>query len=131
MVAILNIIMYEDCRNQWSMSRPLLPLLLLNEEVCFESRTVCLLRTDLVSCGVTLFILPSPLLPSPLPSPLLPLPSPQYFQTFRSNVISVQLPVKQPAMVACFDSLMDGIEYNLLQKNRDRLVPRVARCGDM
>jgi len=31
---VLNIIMFEDCRNQWSMSRPLLGLILLNEEVC-------------------------------------------------------------------------------------------------
>lgn len=31
---VLNIIMFEDCRNQWSMSRPLLPLILLNEKVC-------------------------------------------------------------------------------------------------
>ena len=30
---VLNIIMFEDCRNQWSMSRPLLGLILLNEEV--------------------------------------------------------------------------------------------------
>lgn len=30
---VLNVIMYEDCRNQWSMSRPLLGLILLNEEV--------------------------------------------------------------------------------------------------
>ena len=29
---ILNIIMFEDCRNQWSMSRPLLGLILLNED---------------------------------------------------------------------------------------------------
>uniref|UniRef100_A0A6A7FXJ8 Exportin-7-A-like n=2 Tax=Hirondellea gigas TaxID=1518452 RepID=A0A6A7FXJ8_9CRUS len=29
---VLNIIMFEDCRNQWSMSRPLLPLILLNNE---------------------------------------------------------------------------------------------------
>ncbi|XP_076102861.1 exportin-7-like [Mytilus galloprovincialis] len=28
---VLNIIMFEDCRNQWSMSRPLLGLILLNE----------------------------------------------------------------------------------------------------
>lgn len=30
---VLNVIMCEDCRNQWSMSRPLLVLILLNEEV--------------------------------------------------------------------------------------------------
>ena len=30
---VLNIIMFEECRNQWSMSRPLLGLILLNEEV--------------------------------------------------------------------------------------------------
>lgn len=30
----MNIIMFENCRCQWSMSRPLLGLILLNEEVC-------------------------------------------------------------------------------------------------
>ncbi|XP_064383025.1 exportin-7-like isoform X2 [Halichondria panicea] len=30
--SIMNIIMFEECRNQWSMSRPLLGLILLNEE---------------------------------------------------------------------------------------------------
>ena len=29
---VLNILMFEDCRNQWSMSRPLLGLILLNED---------------------------------------------------------------------------------------------------
>ena len=30
---VLNIIMVDECRNQWSMSRPLLGLILLNEQV--------------------------------------------------------------------------------------------------
>lgn len=30
---VLNIVIFEDCRNQWSMSRPLLGLILLNELV--------------------------------------------------------------------------------------------------
>jgi len=29
---LLNIVMFEDCRNQWSMSRPLLGLILLCED---------------------------------------------------------------------------------------------------
>jgi len=29
---VINIIVFEDCRNQWSMSRPLLGLILLNEQ---------------------------------------------------------------------------------------------------
>ncbi|PIK61768.1 putative exportin-7-like [Apostichopus japonicus] len=33
---VLNIIMFEECRNQWSMSRPLLGLILLNEEYFTE-----------------------------------------------------------------------------------------------
>lgn len=33
LATVLNTIMFEDCRNQWSMSRPLLPLILLNNEV--------------------------------------------------------------------------------------------------
>ncbi len=30
---VLNFIMFDECRNQWSMSRPLLGLILLNEQV--------------------------------------------------------------------------------------------------
>ena len=29
---LLNIVMYDDCKNQWSMSRPLLVLILLYED---------------------------------------------------------------------------------------------------
>ena len=32
---VINIIIFEDCKNQWSMSRPLLGLILLNEQVSF------------------------------------------------------------------------------------------------
>jgi len=32
LVTILNIIMFEDCKNQWSMSRPLLGLILINHD---------------------------------------------------------------------------------------------------
>ena len=42
--AIFNIIMYEECKNQWSMSRPLLGLILLNEEVsesCVHKIFIC------------------------------------------------------------------------------------------
>lgn len=42
---VLNIIIFEDCRNQWSMSRPLLGLILLNEKVNVPSS-----RRSLRSC---------------------------------------------------------------------------------
>lgn len=32
LATVLNVIIFEDCCNQWSMSRPLLGLILLNEE---------------------------------------------------------------------------------------------------
>jgi len=41
----------------------------------------------------------------------------------RENIIRSQPPDKQAAMAQWFENLMDGIERNLLTKNRDRLVP--------
>ena len=35
LTTLINIIIFEDCRNQWSMSRPLLGLILLNEDVIY------------------------------------------------------------------------------------------------
>lgn len=33
MSVLMNTVVFEDCRNQWSVSRPLLGLILLNEKV--------------------------------------------------------------------------------------------------
>ncbi|KAH0621898.1 hypothetical protein JD844_023625 [Phrynosoma platyrhinos] len=33
MSILMNTIIFEDCRNQWSVSRPLLGLILLNEKI--------------------------------------------------------------------------------------------------
>lgn len=78
---ILNIVMYEECRNQWSMSRPLLGLILLNEE---------------------------------------------YFTQLRQQVIQSQPPEVQAAMAQWFENLMDGIERNLLTKNRDKFTQNMS-----
>ncbi|XP_044593823.1 exportin-7 isoform X2 [Cotesia glomerata] len=78
---VLNVIMFEDCRNQWSMSRPLLGLILLNEE---------------------------------------------YFGQLRENIIRSQPVDKQTAMAQWFENLMDGIEPNLLTKNRDRFTQNLS-----
>nr|XP_022904313.1 exportin-7-A-like [Onthophagus taurus] len=78
---VLNVIMFEDCRNQWSMSRPLLGLILLNED---------------------------------------------YFNQMRENIIRSQPPDKQAPMAQWFENLMDGIERNLLTKNRDRFTQNLS-----
>jgi len=78
---ILNVIMFEDCRNQWSMSRPLLGLILLNED---------------------------------------------YFNQLRENIIRNQPVDKQASMAQWFENLMDGIERNLLTKNRDRFTQNLS-----
>nr|XP_029506295.1 exportin-7 isoform X9 [Oncorhynchus nerka] len=80
---VLNIIIFEDCRNQWSMSRPLLGLILLNEKV-------------------------------------------QYFADLRNSIVNSQPPEKQQAMHLCFENLMEGIERNLLTKNRDRFTQNLS-----
>uniref|UniRef100_A0AAY4ECQ8 Importin N-terminal domain-containing protein n=1 Tax=Denticeps clupeoides TaxID=299321 RepID=A0AAY4ECQ8_9TELE len=78
---VLNIIIFEDCRNQWSMSRPLLGLILLNEK---------------------------------------------YFADLRNGIVNSQPPEKQQAMHLCFENLMEGIERNLLTKNRDRFTQNLS-----
>ena len=44
----------------------------------------------------------------------------QYFNQLRENIIMTQPVDKQASMAQWFENLMDGIEGNLLTKNRDR-----------
>jgi hypothetical protein len=50
---VLNIIMFEDCRNQWSMSRPLLGLILLNEEYFEQLRDQVRCKQSIYSSWLT------------------------------------------------------------------------------
>uniref|UniRef100_A0A6I8NG61 RAN binding protein 17 n=1 Tax=Ornithorhynchus anatinus TaxID=9258 RepID=A0A6I8NG61_ORNAN len=81
MSVLMNTIVFEDCRNQWSVSRPLLGLLLLNEK---------------------------------------------YFSELRRSLISSQPASKREALDQCFRNLMDGVEQNLLVKNRDRFTQNMS-----
>ncbi|NXD66482.1 RBP17 protein, partial [Eolophus roseicapillus] len=75
MSILMNTIIFEDCRNQWSVSRPLLGLILLNEK---------------------------------------------YFGELRATLITSQPDSKREVLYQCFRNLMEGVEQNLLVKNRDR-----------
>ncbi|NXX07573.1 RBP17 protein, partial [Larus smithsonianus] len=75
MSILMNTIIFEDCRNQWSVSRPLLGLILLNEK---------------------------------------------YFSELRATLITSQPDNKREVLDQCFRNLMEGVEQNLLVKNRDR-----------
>ncbi|KAI3362505.1 hypothetical protein L3Q82_012795, partial [Scortum barcoo] len=104
---VLNIIIFEDCRNQWSMSRPLLGLILLNEKVNLRHQRAFI---DLVinqRINVCFCVL-------------------QYFADLRNSIVNSQPPEKQQAMHLCFENLMEGIERNLLTKNRDRFTQNLS-----
>ncbi|CAD5114108.1 unnamed protein product [Dimorphilus gyrociliatus] len=78
---VLHMVMYEECRNQWSMSRPLLVLVLLQ---------------------------------------------PECWTNLRTQMEQQQPESKRVSMSRCFDNLMEGIERNLLVKNRDRFTQNLS-----
>uniref|UniRef100_A0A2M4A7B9 Putative nuclear transport receptor ranbp16 importin beta superfamily n=1 Tax=Anopheles triannulatus TaxID=58253 RepID=A0A2M4A7B9_9DIPT len=80
--SMMNIVMFEECKHQWSMSRPLLVLILLYED---------------------------------------------HFRQIRETVIQSQPVAKQPTMARLFDVLMDGIERNLLIRNRDKFTQNLSQ----
>uniref|UniRef100_A0A8D0ED84 RAN binding protein 17 n=2 Tax=Salvator merianae TaxID=96440 RepID=A0A8D0ED84_SALMN len=81
MSILMNTVIFEDCRNQWSVSRPLLGLILLNEK---------------------------------------------YFSELRASLINSHPASKQEFLHQCFSNLMEGVERNLLVKNRDRFTQNMS-----
>ncbi|KAM4653602.1 LOW QUALITY PROTEIN: ran-binding protein 17 [Amazona ochrocephala] len=81
MSILMNTIIFEDCRNQWSVSRPLPGLILLNEK---------------------------------------------YFSELRATLITSQPDSKREVLDQCFRNLMEGVEQNLLVKNRDRFTQNMS-----
>lgn len=81
LTGMMTTVIYDELRNQWSLSRPLIGLILLQED-CFHQ--------------------------------------------YRISQIQSQSEDKQVAMTQAFNNLMDGIERNLTNKNKDRFTQNVA-----
>lgn len=94
---LLNLVMSEDCRNQWSMSRPLLVLILLYED--YFGWVALYLFKKIVDSDYCIS-----------------------FSSLKESVIRAQPIEKQEFMVQWFNGLMEGIERNLTVKNRERWV---------
>lgn len=94
---LLNLVMSEDCRNQWSMSRPLLVLILLYED--YFGWVAWYPFKKIVDND---YCIP--------------------FSSLKESVIRAQPIEKQEFMVQWFNGLMEGIERNLTVKNRERWV---------
>lgn len=92
---LLNVVMFEDCKNQWSMSRPLFVLILLYEDY---------FRYD---CSLHL-------------SAALLMARATFHRQLRDNIIRIQPLDKQQQMTGLFEMLMEGVERNLLTRSRDR-----------
>lgn len=81
LATIFNAVMFEHYHNPYTMSRPLLGLILLYED---------------------------------------------YFRQLRSNVIRMQPVERQSMMDQWFDNLMEGVDRNLLTKNRNRFTQNLS-----
>ncbi|KAM9694958.1 ran-binding protein 17 [Trichechus inunguis] len=109
MSVLMNTIVFEDCRNQWSVSRPLLVLILLNEKVSVmaagsmggghqeEGENG---REDVCQA--------------------------EYFSELQASLINSQPLPKREVLAQCFRSLMEGVEQNLSVKNRDRFTQNLS-----
>ncbi|TPX44123.1 hypothetical protein SeLEV6574_g04696 [Synchytrium endobioticum] len=80
LVRLLEVVLFEDSPNQWSLSRPLLPLILLQKD---------------------------------------------YFDYYTSQLVSSQLSERREILSKAIQQLMDGVEYNLYPKNRDRFTQQL------
>jgi exportin-7 len=98
---LLNVVMFEDCKNQWSMSRPLFVLILLYEDYFRYLFSYGRKHSDFF------FI-------------LLMMQISLFNRQLRDNIIRSQPLDKQQQMTGLFEMLMDGVERNLLTRSRDR-----------
>jgi len=78
---VFNVVLFEDKPVQWSLSRPLLGLILLHKE---------------------------------------------YMMEYISNVINHQLPERREFLSLSIQSLMNGVEWNLLPRNRERFTQNLS-----
>lgn len=98
---IINIVMFEDCKNQWSLSRPLLGLILLYEDY-FRFVQYLILLLYFLCISLTLFLFS--------------------FRSMKENIIRSQPLDKQQTIAHWFENLMENVERNLSMKNRDKYV---------
>jgi hypothetical protein len=138
---LFEIILFEECSNQWSLSRPMLSLILINEAVYPDLQRqvrhggplvralgrVVLLPLLPLGCGRLAPALITPCKPRP-PRP--PHPTPPH-STPPHQIIMGQPTERQAHLAACLEKLMADVGRNLDAKNRDKFTQNltIVRCG--
>ena len=98
---LLNTVIFEECKHQWSISRPMLGLIIMNQAFFVEVG-----RND----GIFLFVKNTKYL----------------HQQEQRRIISSQPQFKQATFESAFAQLMDGVSESLATKNRDHFTQNLA-----
>lgn len=114
---LLRVILFEDCANQGSISRPMLGLILTHTKV-MVIHNVCswlpfvifffFCRCPFAICS---FVLVNQV---------------QYFQDLKNNILTSQPPYRRERLGNVFNKLMDDVQDNLEQKNRDKFTTNLT-----
>ncbi|XP_024011599.1 exportin-7-A isoform X2 [Eutrema salsugineum] len=109
---LFEIVLFEDCGNQWSLSRPMLSLILISEQIFSDLKAKILASQVMIQNSPFLAIIP------------------ECCFCVCAEILSLKLmvqPVDQhQRLSACFDSLMTDISRGLDSKNRDKFTQNLT-----
>jgi hypothetical protein len=136
---LLQIIVFEECANQWSLSRPLLPLILINQDFFNQwqeqvrprsaaqlARVAPAPPTLARTPGRASTALSRAADPTHAPAPLSLAALPRC--ACAAQLISQQAatPERQAKLAAAFQKLMAEVQCNLESKNRDKITTNLT-----
>eukprot|EP00897_Mesotaenium_endlicherianum_P004381 jgi/Mesen1/3971/ME000210S03214 len=108
--SLFEIVLFEECANQWSLSRPMLSLILISEQVLNPSPPFLLPPPNAFSMSLNIGASPSDSL----------------FNDLKSQILATQPVDQQPRLAGCFDKLMADVSRTLEPKNRDKFTQNLT-----
>ncbi|KAK3039445.1 hypothetical protein RJ639_029244 [Escallonia herrerae] len=104
--SLFEVVLFEDYGNQWSLSRPMLSLILINEEAGVILASMLVMPDSCIPLQGTLSMM---------------------FTNAKAQILVTQPMDDQQRLSLCFDQLMTDITRSLDQKNRDKFTQNLTR----
>lgn len=116
---LLQILVFEECANQWSLSRPLLPLILINQEYFNQWQEQA--RGRSARAGRRRAWLRARALTRAAPAARAPPVAPAQLIAQQAGT-----PERQAKLASAFGKLMADVQCNLESKNRDKITTNLT-----